>query len=137
MELIKEIGIYLEIEHFINEVYQDIKIACEKVESGMFVIREVHIPDENIPYLEYTIELIRRDNLDTDDYGVVLCLNIENIGTSIRIKLDVTRSFGEILTEKDYMLNSNKDLLFSKYQLSNILQEIKSISKQLFSYTKE
>jgi hypothetical protein len=128
METEEKLFIYNKIEDAINEIYNHIKLTCDQVEKGMFVIKEINKPKKEVDYVEYTIELVSRANLNTDDYGVVYSLMIEDGGKNILIISNITRSFGELLYSKEYILESKQSV--------NILKDIKCIPVKLFDYIK-
>ena len=128
MELEEKLFIYKEIDFAINEIYKQIKLRCEKIDTNMFVNKQVNQPNNFIKSFEYNLELVIRENLNSDDYGVVYSLNIEEGKETIIIAIDITRSFGEVLYSKGYTLQNN--------QIDSLLENINIAPAKLFDYAK-
>lgn len=118
--------IYREIDTVVNTIYNQLKLTCEEKEKGMFVTKEIHLFKGSDRVFEYTIELVIKANINTDDYGVVFSLNIEELEKEVIIITDIIRSFGEVLYQKKYILKS--------IQLTDILEDAVLISNKLFGY---
>ena len=126
METKEKLIICNKIKEAVNEIYDQIKLTCENVEKGMFAIKEINTFKSEVECIEYTIELVSRVSLNTDDYGVIYSLMIEEAEENISIITDITRSYGEVLYSKNYILQSKK--------ATDIFKDIKEIPLKLFQF---
>lgn len=122
-------SIYTQVESEVDKLYNEIKAICNTVEQGMFVNKIVNHADNFNRYLEYNLELVVKRNLNSDDYGVIYAIKIEEKNDSIVIDTEIFRSFGQILYSQKYF--------FSSLDLGAFLNEIKGISAALFSFVED
>ncbi|WP_315814209.1 hypothetical protein [Paraflavitalea speifideaquila] len=125
--------IFNKIEAAFLKVFSKLKETSERDESPIFVRMEQHQPAQEVSYHQYIIEIVVKEKINSDEYGVVYTLNLEDIGNGLTVGIEVSRSNGYILSSQDYHLTEGKHGNYNDGKVEEVINYINTASTHLLN----
>jgi hypothetical protein len=121
------------LHHKFLEVVEKSKIQFEDSAGEILVRKEEHYADlEN----QYLLEIINKNKINSDDYGIVVCVDISYNLNYLLLVVGTLKSYGPIINSKEFRFLEESSDSSIPIEVHNALAYLNNLPKELYGYVK-
>jgi hypothetical protein len=122
------------LHHKFLEFFEKSKIQFEDSAGEILVRKEEHYVDLETQYL---LEIINKNKINSDDYGIVVCLDISYNLNYLLLIVETLKSYGPIINSKEFRILEESSDSSIPIEVHNALAYLNNLPEELYGYVKK